>query len=50
MGLARGVGEEVTRANCTGTFLGVDEKFGMLIRTGADTRLIPLTALLEDPS
>jgi putative membrane protein len=44
------VGEEITRADCTGTFLGVDERFGMLIRSGAQTRLIPLTALLEDPS
>lgn len=50
LGLARGVGEEITRADCTGTFLGVDERFGMLIRSGAETRLIPLTDLLEDRS
>lgn len=31
-----------------GTFLGVDENFGMLLKTGAETRLIPLTALLEE--
>ncbi|MCY4336570.1 MAG: DUF4444 domain-containing protein [Litoreibacter sp.] len=47
-GLAHGVGEEVTQGALTGTFLGVDEAFGMLLRNDAKTHLIPLTTLLED--
>lgn len=48
-GLAHGVGEPVTRGSLSGTFLGVDEDFGMLLRDDAgDTHLIPLTTLLED--
>ncbi|WP_425074655.1 DUF4444 domain-containing protein [Sagittula sp. S175] len=47
-GLVHGMGETVTRGDTSGTFLGVDEHFGMLLRTGDDTRLIPLTDLLED--
>ncbi len=50
-GLARGIGEDVSLdlgAPQTGTFVGVDEAFGMLLRVGTETRLVPLTALLED--
>lgn len=48
-GLAHGVGEETTWHGRTGTFLGVDENFGMLLRDGdGQTTLIPLTDLLED--
>ncbi|QIE55611.1 DUF4444 domain-containing protein [Pikeienuella piscinae] len=32
----------------TGDFIGIDERGGMLLRDGAATRLIPLTAMLED--
>ncbi len=46
-GLAHGVGEPVTRPGQSGTFLGVDERFGMLLRDGDATQLIPLTTLLE---
>jgi BirA family transcriptional regulator, biotin operon repressor / biotin---[acetyl-CoA-carboxylase] ligase len=50
-GLVHGIGD-TTRLqhdgqNVSGTFLGVDENFGMLLRQGEDTRLIPLTARLE---
>ncbi len=45
MGLLRGVGEPIGE---TGVFLGSDERFGMLIRDGADTHLRPLTKLLEN--
>ncbi len=44
MGLLRGVGEPI---GDRGVFLGTDERFGMLIRDGADTHLRPLTELLE---
>lgn len=48
-GLAFGIGEPAAPEGQSGTFLGIDEDFGMLLRTGADTRLIPLTTLLESP-
>lgn len=48
-GLAHGVGEPIHQGDKNGTFLGVDEDFGMLLRGDAsDTHLIPLTDLLED--
>lgn len=45
--LAHGMGEETTIHGMTGTFLGVDEKFGLLLRDAQTTHLIPLTDLLE---
>ena len=47
-GLAHGIGEPTTRGDLKGTFLGVDEAFGMLLRDEQTTHLIPLTDLLED--
>ncbi|MFC3616662.1 DUF4444 domain-containing protein [Lutimaribacter marinistellae] len=47
MGLVQGVGEDVTREDVSGTFLGTDDRFGMLIRTADATRLVPMTELLE---
>ena len=47
-GLAHGIGEETTQNGLKGTFLGVDEAFGMLLRDDDTTHLIPLTTLLED--
>jgi biotin-(acetyl-CoA carboxylase) ligase len=46
-GLAHGVGEEIQMKGRTGTYLGVDERFGMLLRDTEQTHLIPLTRLLE---
>lgn len=47
-GLAWSVDKEVTQGGLTGTFMGVDERFGMLLRADDDTtHLIPLTTLLE---
>ena len=49
-GLAHGMGEEIALdrpdGEMHGTFVGVDERFGMLLRQGGDTRLLPLTGLL----
>lgn len=50
-GLCREIGEEV-RVTVggeprEGVFLGVDEHFGMLLRGGEETHVVPLTALLE---
>ena len=44
IGLAHGINEAVTDG---GTFFGVDEHFGMLVRREADTHMVPLTNLLE---
>lgn len=46
-GLAHGIGEPIEMNGITGTFLGVDEKFGMLVRDDKTTHLIPLAYLLE---
>ena len=46
-GIAHGIGDAVRFGGSSGTFLGVDEDFGMLLRDGSDTRLFPLTDLLE---
>lgn len=43
------MGEEATVFGETGVFLGLDEKCGMLLRQGDETRLIPLTDMLEHP-
>ncbi|WP_269100059.1 DUF4444 domain-containing protein [Mangrovicoccus ximenensis] len=45
--LVQEIGEEVVQDGIGGTFLGVDEDFGMLLRDGDTTHLIPLTTLLE---
>lgn len=47
LGLLHGVGEPVTRAGCSGRFLGTDDRFGMLIRDAETTHLVPLTDVLE---
>lgn len=49
-GLAWGLGEEVMQNGLTGTFLGVDDRFGMLLRVGEATHLIPLSTVLETPT
>ena len=46
-GLSYGIGEGISINKFSGTFLGVDEQFGMLIRAGKTTHLVPLTYLLE---
>ncbi|WIY26051.1 biotin/lipoate--protein ligase family protein [Parasedimentitalea psychrophila] len=48
-GLAWGTGEDTVQVGLSGTFLGIDEDFGMLLRAGDTTHLIPLTSLLETP-
>lgn len=46
-GLVRDLGAEVEIGGRTGTFLGVDENFGMLLREGTVVHQIPLTTLIE---
>lgn len=49
-GIVHGMGEEIEILDRSGTFMGVDEEFGLLLRGPRDTTLIPLTQLLEDAS
>ncbi|MEQ8778122.1 MAG: DUF4444 domain-containing protein [Roseibium album] len=46
-GLVPTLGEPVEIDERTGTFVGVDENFGMLLRDGDETILIPLSSRLE---
>ncbi|MBJ3764209.1 DUF4444 domain-containing protein [Maribius pontilimi] len=46
-GLAHGLNTEITQGHEAGTFLGVDEDFAMLLKTGAATRAIPLATLVD---
>ena len=48
-GIAHGIGETVQFSGVNGTFLGIDEDFGMLLRDGDETLLFPLTDLLKIP-
>ncbi|MEM6891215.1 MAG: DUF4444 domain-containing protein, partial [Pseudomonadota bacterium] len=49
-GLAHGIGERHRQGRLDGTFLGIDEHFGMLLRDQTTTHLIPMTLLLEGKS
>lgn len=44
--LAYNIGEEVELQGISGVFLGIDERFGALVRSGEETTLIPLSKLL----
>ncbi|MEO9825770.1 MAG: DUF4444 domain-containing protein [Paracoccaceae bacterium] len=46
-GLAHGIGEDIEMDGKSGTYLGVDEHFGLLVRDAETTHLVPLTHLLE---
>ena len=46
-GLAHGIGEEITAVGLTGAFVGIDENFGLLLRRGGETSLVPISALAE---
>ena len=46
-GLAWAMGDQITYGDLTGDFTGIDENFGLLLKTDTTTHLIPLTDLLE---
>ncbi len=46
-GLAKGMGEEVSIGGTTGTFVGVDAQFSLLLKANGETRVIPLSSVLE---
>ncbi|TNF63847.1 MAG: DUF4444 domain-containing protein [Rhodobacteraceae bacterium] len=48
MGLAWGVGEAIAQDGLSGTYLGVDDRFGLLVRDARTTHLVPLSRLLEE--
>jgi len=48
-GLVHGLNAPATVAGLSGTFIGVDDRFGMLLKPeGGDAQALPLTDLLED--
>ena len=46
-GLAWGLNDPMTQGAYSGQFIGVDENFGLLLKSDDTTHLIPLTDLLE---
>lgn len=50
--MAQGIGEDIVithdGTDLSGTFLGIDEAFGMLVRSEDTTTLIPLSSLLKN--
>lgn len=49
-GLAHGLEGEITVAGQTGTYVGLDEKLGLLLKVAGKTVLMPLTANLTRPT
>lgn len=47
-GLAYNMGNDITYKGVQGNFMGVDEDFGLLLRTSETTHLFPLTDLLKE--
>ncbi|GHF44014.1 biotin/lipoate--protein ligase family protein [Seohaeicola zhoushanensis] len=47
-GLAWGLNGAAGVAGRSGVFIGTDERFGMLLRDGETTHLVPLSALVEE--
>ncbi len=47
-GLAKNIGKETTLCGETGTFVGVDADFGALLRQNSDTKMLPLSTVLEN--
>ncbi len=47
-GIAHGLKTEMTVLARKGTFLGVDEDFGMILQSGGNTVIIPLTDILTE--
>ena len=45
-GLAYNMGEDIMHDGISGNFMGVDEDFGLLLRTSEKTHLFPLTELI----
>ncbi len=50
IGLAHGLAGDITAAGQTGSYIGVDESMGLLLKVAGNTTLIPLTAILTRPA
>ncbi len=50
LGLAHGRDAEINVAGHSGTFVGLDENLGLLLKSEGASHLIPLTALLTEPA
>lgn len=50
LGLAHDLNKEISALGHRGTFIGIDENLGMLLKTNDETCLVPLTALLTEPA
>lgn len=50
IGVAYGRDTEISVAGQRGTFVGLDENLGLLLKTDGQSHLIPLTALLTEPA
>lgn len=50
LALAHGRDADMTMAGQHGTFIGLDETLGLLLKSDGASRLIPLTALLTEPA
>ncbi|MEY8117218.1 DUF4444 domain-containing protein [Falsihalocynthiibacter sp. BN13B15] len=50
LGLAQGLDTDMTISEHRGTFIGIDENLGLLLKTEGETRLFPLTDLLTEPA
>ena len=48
-GLLHGTDGEITAGEQTGQYTGLDENFGILLKTGSKTVLVPLTTTLKRP-
>lgn len=50
-GLAKNIGDEISLRvdgkDLSGTFVGIDEDFGMLLRIGNETRILPVSSIIE---
>jgi BirA family biotin operon repressor/biotin-[acetyl-CoA-carboxylase] ligase len=49
-GLAHGLDGDITIAGHSGTFTGLDENLGLLLKTGDKIALVPLTEILTRPT
>ncbi len=50
LAVAQGLNSDVTIGGYNGTFIGIDETLGLLMKTQDGVRLIPLTTLLTEPA
>ncbi len=50
LAVAHGLNNDMASGGFEGTFIGIDENLGLLLKTDDSTHLIPLTTLLTEPA